>query len=611
MATTYELPSTMHKHVHHQSSGRQRGLSHSRKSGPQLTPSQFASINNGSVTANGGFTIPTPIKESPPIRENHHYTTSSTDTVKAMSNDPSILQLPKPPSFLTPTRSKSWERRKSGGLPTHLRLQNAGYGFPVTADQAYAHDITTPRFNKNEFFSAILVPLPYVFASLAFGIGLFPRALSGIFTPDGLGKSPLDETPFLIESANYSPSFAITCGITSGTLLLIGLLAKYTQALGSPLDRRKHSGEMGRKNEHASRAPIARKIIIRILSVWFSIYATSTLGIRVALLMMLAITSDIMVKAMAADSSNGKTLTQKLLQKKYAVAAMLLQLLCDLSGLTNGRSFTSTTLAYLALGITVFVLPPPYPSQHPGSSALSSTAPAFAQTTSTALSTPWETPPTPENASSSMSPGISPLICTMEDVDLTIYSGALLAGIATIFYFALHMNTGQSSILAVIGVLLAPCAAAAALTVADTKSLRTTNGPGLLIGSLAPCFVLAVTHHEWSVFLYQSMLIGVSFIATKLDTRILHSSHLQHKQHHQHQESSAILEPRNMSKFSAFLLVRFRGWRILEQIMVEKDSRRIFYFMWYVTPIHGLRNTSLMRSTASILVSCLYRHSTA
>lgn len=587
MATTYEIPSTMHKHVHHQSSGRQRGLSHSRKSGPQLTPSQFAAINNGNVMANGSFTIPTPINESPPIRENHHYSTSSTDTVRATRNDPSKLQLPKPASFSTPTmeRSKSWERRKSIGLPTHLRLQNDGYGFPVTTGQASVNDAKPPRINKNELLSAILVPLPFVFATLALGFGLVPNALKENSTLDGLDGSVLDKAPPLGDRVGgYSPRFIMSCGLTSGTLLLIGLIAKYTQALGSPLDRRKTSADMVGKHDNASWAVIGRKIVIRILTVGLPLYATSELGIRVALIVMLAITSNIMLQDVAADFADGNALTQQLRQKRYAVATMLSQLLCDLSGLTNSRSFTSICFAYLALGVSVFVLPPPYPSHHPRSSAVSSTVSASAKTTSTVLSTPWETAPSAEAASSSKSSGISPLICTVDDVNLTIYSGAILGAITTILSLALVSGTGPWSILSLVGVLLAPCAGAVALTAADMKILRTSNGPGFLIGSVAPCFLLAIPYHEWPVFLYQSILISVSFLATKLDTRTLHSSHSHHKHHHHNQEILATIEPRNMSKFSAFFIVRVRGWRLLEQILAEKDSRRIFYFMWFVIP---------------------------
>ena len=581
----------MHKHVHHQSSGRPRGFSHSRKSGPQLSPSQFAAINNNSVLANGGFAIPTPIDESPPIREHHHHTASSTDTQRATGNDPSKLQLPRPASFSTPTmeRSKSMERRKSVGLPTHLRLQNDGYGFPVTADQASIHDAKPPRVRKKELLSAIIVPLPYVLASLAFGCGYTEQSLKENVTLNDLSGTVLEKTPISVtRHGGYSPWLTMACGLTTGTLLLIGLMAKYTEVLGSPLDRRKSSVGMGGKQDNPPGTLIARKIILRILTVGLPIYATSELGIRVALVMLLAVTSNLMLQDVAADFTDANALTQQLRQKKFAVAAMLLQLLCDLGGFTNSKSFTSICLAYLALGVSVFVLPPTYPSHHPRSSVVSSDATASAKTTSTVLSTPWETPPSAEAASSSTSSGISPLVCTVDDVDFTIYSGVILGLITTILFIALPSSARPSSISSLIGAILAPCAGAAALATADMKLLRTTNGSGFLIGSVVPCFILTLTYHDWTVFLYQSILISVSFLATKFDTRTLHSSH-SHSHHTHHQQTSATIEHRNMSKFSAFFIVQVQGWRLLEQIIAEKDSRRIFYFMWYEAPIVALQ----------------------
>ena len=589
MATTYEIPSTMHKHVHHQSSGRPRGFSHSRKSGPQLSPSQFAAINNNSALANGGLAIPTPINESPPIREHHHHPASSTGTVRATSNDPSSLQLPRPASFSTPTmeRSKSMERRKSVGLPTHLHLQNDGYGFPVTANQVSIYEAQPPRIGKKELFSAIIVSLPCVLASMAFGSGFTPESLKENVSLNDLSGTVLEKTPSPeAQLGGYSPRFTMACGLTTGTLLLIGLLAKYTQALGSPLDRRKSNVGMVGKQEHPSGSLITRKIILRILTVGLPLYATSELGVRVALIMLLAVTSNLMPQDVTADFTDANGLAQQLRHKKFAAAAMLLQLLCDLSGFTNSRSFTPICLAYMALGISVFVLPPPYPSHHPRSSVVSSTATASAKTTSTVLSTPWETPPSAELTSSSITSGTSPLVCTVDDVDYTIYSGAILGVITTILFIALPSSPGPSSISSLLGALLAPCAGAAALANADLKLLWTTNGHGFLIGSVVPCFILAITYQDWTVFLYQSILISVSFLATKLDTRTLHSSHSNHTHH---QQTSATIEHRNMSKFSAFFIVQVQGWRLLEQILAEKDSRRIFYFMWYVASTFALQ----------------------
>ena len=582
MATTYEIPSTMHKHVH-TSGGRQRGLSHSRKSGPQLTPSQFAAINNGSVTANGGFTIPTPITESPPIREVHHNPTSSKNTIIAVLQNPAQLQLPKPMSFSTPTmeRSKSWERRKSIGLPTHLRLQNNGYGFPATSNQASVQESKPQWLSTKEMISSLLVPFPCVLASLAYGFQIVPRSLKDTTTLQELAGSVLEKTAHPEDRPKAQLlALALTCGLTSGTLLLMGLKGKATQTFDSSLERRKSHMGVTKNLELQPGMLVIRKIAIRILAVGLPLYATSELGIRVALIMLVAMASNIMNQNEAVDLINGKNLTQLLNQRKYAVGAILLQVLCDLSGFTNYRPVASICLAYVALGISILILPPPYPSHAPRSSAVTSNAPVSASSTSAVLSIPWETPSSTEATSSPVSSGISPLVCTPMDVDLTIFSGTIMGAMAMIMFLILRSSAGASSVSSLVGTILAPCAGALALTIADMKSLWTTRGLGLVIGSLTSCLALASVNHEWSVFAYQSVLIGISFAATKLDTHAALSSHSQHDYQHHNHRSSAIIEPKNMSRFSALVLAQVRGWQLLEQIISEKDSRRIFYFMW-------------------------------
>lgn len=582
MATTYELPGTMHKHVH-TSGGRQRGLSHSRKSGPQLTPSQFAAINNANVTANGGFTIPTPINESPPIPEAHHKPTSSKGNMRSMPQNPANLQLPKPTSFSTPTmeRSKSWERRKSIGLPTHLRLQNNGYGFPVTESTDSVQQMEPQWINITEIISSLLVPLPCVLASLAYGFHFVPQVLKDTTTLQELAGSVLEKTAH----PEYRPraqslAFAMTCGLTSGTLLLMGVKGKYTQRFDASLERRKSHAGMTEALERKSGTLVAQKVATRILAVGLPLYATSELGIRVALIMLFAMASNVVDQNGAVDFLSGKKLTQHLYQKKYAVGAILLQLLGDLSGFTNYRPFPSICLAYMALGISILVLPPPYPTHPPWSSAATSDPSSSARTTSAVISIPWVKSSSSETRFSPNRVGISPLVLTPMDVDLTILSGVIMGAVSALMIFLLRSSAGASSASDLAGTLLTPCAGTLALTVVDTKSLWTTRGLGPVIGSLTSCLVLVSIDHEWRVLAYQSILVGIAFLATKLDTQAALSLHSHHDHLHHKHERSATLEPKNMSTFSSFILARVRGWRLLEQIIVEKDSRRIFYFMW-------------------------------
>jgi len=360
----------------------------------------------------------------------------------------------------------------------------------------------------------------------------------------------------------------------------MGLKGKYTQVFDPSLERRKSHAGMAEAMNRRSGAFFARKVAIRILTIGLPLYATSELGIRVALVMLVAMASNVMDHNGAVDVAGGKNMTQLLKQRKYAAGAILLQLLSDISGFTNYRPPTSVCLAYVALGITILILPPPYPTTPPGSSAETSDASASAGNISAVVSIPWTTSSSVEATFSPNRLGISPLLHTPMDVDLTILSGIIVGLITVTMYLILRASVGTSSASSLAGIVFTPCAAVLALTIIDMKSLQTSNGLGIAIGSLTSCLVLAALDHEWSVFAYQSVLIGISVTAIRFDNHTILplQSHHDHP-HHKHQ-SSATVESKNMSRLSAFILVRIRGWRLLEQIMVEKDSRRIFYFMW-------------------------------
>lgn len=134
MATTYALPAINgHGAGHH-------GHSHSRKSATQRMPLQPTSMNGGHQVI-GGPSITNLLKPQMPPQ---HQPQKSTDIFyETQQEQPTPFpQLSSPhPSFSTPTyaRTKSMERRKSVGLPTHLRLPGNRYGFPAP----------TQRFRSN------------------------------------------------------------------------------------------------------------------------------------------------------------------------------------------------------------------------------------------------------------------------------------------------------------------------------------------------------------------------------------------------------------------------------------------------------------------------------
>ena len=106
------------------------GHSHSRRSASQRIPLHPTSVNGGPYM-NAGNSITDHLK--PPMALPHQ-PQKSVDVHRETEQEGvsafPILSSPHP-SFSTPTtaRAKSMERRKSVGLPTHLRLEGNSYGF--------------------------------------------------------------------------------------------------------------------------------------------------------------------------------------------------------------------------------------------------------------------------------------------------------------------------------------------------------------------------------------------------------------------------------------------------------------------------------------------------
>lgn len=133
MATTYTFPA-LNGHA-----GHEHGHSHGKKSATERLPLHPTSTN-GALHVNGGPVSIDLLK--PEVRHQPHKPadlSAHTNQQSFNSNRqrPDSLHLPTPTSFSTPTtaRSKSMERRKSVGLPTHLRLERNGYGFPPPGQQ--------------------------------------------------------------------------------------------------------------------------------------------------------------------------------------------------------------------------------------------------------------------------------------------------------------------------------------------------------------------------------------------------------------------------------------------------------------------------------------------
>ena len=597
MATTYALPST---NLHH---GHGHAHSHGRKSATERLPLRPTSTNGGLPVSNGHISSDLLKTQTPHQPHKSIDVFSNLNQLSFDSNQqrPNSLQLPTPSSFSTPTtsRSKSMERRKSVGLPTHLRLEKNGYGFPPpsgpqvpTIDEKARKMYFFPVMNNlwtdivdqtsskwvtvSELLSSILVPLPYVLASRAFT------------TLGGPGVS-LDGVPITGLTAPRFPALLEISTLTSLTLILVGLRGKIGNTSATVLDKRKKS-LTGMEEVHKIQwTDMARRVAARFLTVGLPFYATSKLGgARVALVMLTALATNIMtVEEEPTDLMRAKGWSRLLAQRPWTLVAILPQLVSDLTGYTNSSATVEVLLGYISLGTSVFVLPPCFSSLRPKTSVVTCTAPASESKTSTVLATPWETPPQLEEKSSRTLP-VSPMICSPEDVNLTFYSGFVLLVLSILLLVSSGISAGAASPNQLAWSSLSTLATAFALITTDPKSLRGNKNIGLIFGSFMSSFGLTILCSEaWSVLAYQSVFIGISFAATKLDThtafsvssRSDHHDHVHH--HHQQQQPTKLNIPEHaqMSRFSEFVIQHIPHWPLLHSILAEKDSRRIFYFM--------------------------------
>ncbi len=434
-----------------------------------------------------------------------------------------------------------------------------------------AYNFSSKWMTVNELLNSILVPLPYVLASLAFTSLVAPQGPS-----DGLPLSSFTspEVPILLEIST----------LTSFTLVLVGSIGKIGIMSATGLDKRKNPLTGMEEVQKTRWIQIARRIAARFLTVGLPFYATSKLGgARVALIMLIALASNIItIGEGITDPRRAKGWSRLRTQRRWTLVSILAQFISDLTGFTNSSAAFEVVLGYITLGMAVFVLPPCFLSSRPRVSVVTSAAPASEAQTSAVLATPWETPPQLEDKSSKVI-RISPMICSPEDVNLTFYSGLVLGVLSIIIYVFSGPSAGTASEYQLAWSLLSIFAATLALTTADPRSLQGNKKFGLVLGSLISSIVLTTLCSEaWSSLAYQSLFIVISFAATKLDTHTAFSvpSHSDHHQHHHPPTKLNIPEHAQMSRFSELVIQHIPHWPLLHSILAEKDSRRIFYFMW-------------------------------
>ncbi|KAH5106755.1 hypothetical protein HBI46_098800 [Parastagonospora nodorum] len=570
MASTYALPiaPTSHAHSHERSQSQYSPYTN----GPNSSPLRANGHRHhqSDMSGNGQLhgAVRSPYAEYNGHAHEHNHTPSHD---RSNSNDSSWTLQP----FVN-GRSKGRPRGEAEiGRSPPRKNAAAKYGFsPVSpiqeSEQPILPVLSSSWLELPEALTALLIPLPFLFASLAYPtvIGQTQKL------PSTLSEAVADSAPAVESLAVTSHSqllHALT--LSSATLILVGVIAKISSSL-QPLDRRKSDAAPGTFN--LSTAP--KRMTYNMLSVLLPFYASMQLGgARVALALLTAVAAGLG----ALDRKPGKhtpwdDFRRTLRTRKITCGAVALAMVAD--SLAVG-SASHPLFGYSSLLMSIFLVPPPLPTA--GWSLIMGSQ---GQTSYVSQGSGRASLPKP----------YSPLISSFEDTVLTIASGLSLTVVA-LLYSLVSSSSPSFSHHTIAYTTLSIASATALVFLSLPTALRSQKHVGLALGTLLVAAVHSWEQYSTSTVLWVAFplacvgLLGAVVYDTALpsvSTAHNHGhghSHSGHGHKHEHQDHHL---HGNHSRLSAFLIARATPGSIIHSVLIEKDSRRIAYF--------GVLNLSFM-----------------
>lgn len=435
----------------------------------------------------------------------------------------------------------------------------------------------------SEVISALIIPLPYLLASIARGACTL-RQFTQPPIVDQPGKSAAGTSPdHNLKLSGADDGLVTACALTSIALLLVGLKGK-TSNVPTNLNRRKSSvGSRAIPGSQSSPTTLqrAQRMLGRIVSVALPFYATLALGgDRVALVMLVALAADIIrVEAEITELKTIKGWRRLVMHRRWTLASIAVQFLYDLAESSDYTAAWKICIGYLALAISVLLIPPPFPSPKFRSSPASPSISASTTSISRVLATQWE-------AGRMAKPVmelpllISPLVSSPQDINLTLAAGAIAGAFSFILFLLSGSNYVVLSLVDFGFAFLSAGSTALSFIMVQPYSVRQNSGLGILIGSVSSLVLMTFLRDDkWTTISFQAFFVALSFLATTIDTHLLVSISARSEQHHYHHTPSPMTSLEKPSRFSNLLIQKFQHWSLLHSILVEKDSRRIFYFM--------------------------------
>ena len=436
-----------------------------------------------------------------------------------------------------------------------------------------------------EAMSSILIPLPLALVSIVLcsqspllSVDPVLAELTSIVDKQGMETGT---------SGTWHISQLITlCALVSSTLLSVGVIGKW-QCRTDASDRRTRShsslGHRGATSKNASNALTLEnigRVTRRILAVGLPFFGAITVGGPGPALILLVATVGDLANSEGSTGHIGKTRgwSRLLRLRKWTIAVISLQIIADLVGaIIHTTAIWPLMIGHTALAITTFVLPPPYLTPWVAASAITSPMSKSTGKTSAVL-TPWDTPQL--RAKSLTGPRApSPLISTTKDTNLTLVAGLLTAFPCAAWLLSNFSTTTPVAIVPLATGIIICVLSALSFTFAYPRSLMTEKKLGSAVGLVLPIVLQEMVNvQSWLMFAFQGVTAGLFWFALNIDTLAAHPVPYTTSPYIHHHGSKVAKGPH--SRFTGLLLSTLRDWPLLHSILVEKDSRRIFYFMW-------------------------------
>ena len=297
----------------------------------------------------------------------------------------------------------------------------------------------------------------------------------------------------------------------------------------------------------------------KALSIWLPFYAYFMLDSDiVTVVMFLGLSIGLSPALRERVMPNLKVSAMSIIKlRKITVSFLAAMILFDVAGLTSSHGIFKSLKGFLCLGLAIFCIPDAYPS-------------------------PWNTMPA---VRAKLGTGEKPHPMNMDmghvfqqDSTMNILTGAVL-GVSVLFIHIL-MSGSLPSFPGLSLLFLAGFCAAASHLHSITTSSSGFQELGFICGAAVMVILIPASTstlqsgiEAWSILarLFRFLL---AYLSTMVDSRLSpsHSHGHSHNDHHVKPPSRATM----------WLLGVCENWPFIHAIIKERDSRRIFYFMWFV-----------------------------